>query len=71
MSSLFGKCIGFGKRQGGGTVAERKKIKRQMAHDIVKKLKAEGKPINMQAINTEVLDKCRRKRQKRGPVKVK
>lgn len=71
MSSIFGKIKGFGKRQSGGTVAERKMIKRQMAQAIVKKLKAAGKPIDLQAINKEVLDKCRRKRQKRGPVKLK
>ena len=71
MGSIFGKTPGFGKRQAGGTVAERKMIKRQMAQAIVKKLKADGKPIDLQAINKEVLGKCSRKHQKRGLVKIK
>ena len=71
MSSIFGKTKGFGKRKTGGRVRERKIIKRQMVRAIVKKLKAEGKPINLQAINKEVLGKCSRKHQKRGPVKIK
>ena len=70
MGSLFGKTNGFGKRKAGGTVAERKKIKRQMMQAIVKKLKADGKPIDLQAINKEVLGKCSRKHQKRGPVNI-
>jgi hypothetical protein len=71
MSSIFGKTIGFGKRKAGGTVVERKKFRRQMVRAMVKKLKAEGKKIDLQAINIEVLDKCMRKHQKRGPVKIK
>jgi len=71
MSSIFGKTRGFGKRNTGGTVVERKIIRRQMARAIVKKLKAEGKPIDLQAINKEILVKCSRKHQKRGPVKIK
>ena len=71
MSSIFGKTKGFGKRKAGGTVVERKMIRRQMVQAIVKKLKAEGKHIDLQAINKEVLGKCSRKRQKRGLVKIK
>lgn len=67
MSSIFGKTIGFGKRKAGGTVMERKIAKRRMVQAIVKKLKAEGKHIDLQAINMEVLEKCGRKHQKRGP----
>lgn len=70
MSSIFGKTPGFGKRRGGGTVAERKAIRRKMIQAIVKKLKAEGKPINLQQINKDVLAECGRKHQKRGPVKI-
>ncbi len=61
MGSIFGKTIGFGKRKTGGTVVERKIIRRQMIQAIVKKLKAEGKPIDLQAINKEVLGKYSRK----------
>ncbi|PIQ89901.1 MAG: hypothetical protein COV72_00685 [Candidatus Omnitrophica bacterium CG11_big_fil_rev_8_21_14_0_20_42_13] len=64
MSSIFGKTQGFGKRQAGGTVAERKMVKQKMVQAIVKKLKADGKPIDLQAIHKEVLGKCSRKRQK-------
>jgi hypothetical protein len=53
------KC-GFGKRT--KSVAGQKKIKRAMVQSIVKKLKAAGKPIDLQAINKEVLDAVRRKR---------
>ena len=66
MSSIFGKTKGFGKRNSGGTVAERKKIRRLMVRAIVKKLKAAGKPIDLQAINQDVLVECKRKHQKRG-----
>jgi len=69
MKSIFGKTIGFGKRKSGGTVAERKLIKRRMVQAMVKKLKAAGKPVDRQAINIEVLAKCARKRQKHGPAK--
>ena len=71
MSSIFGKTKGFGKRKAGGTVVERKRIKRQMVLAIVKKLKAEGKSIDLQKINIEVLGKCGRHHQKRGPAKTK
>jgi len=69
MKSIFGKTIGYGKRKAGGTVAQRKIIKQRMVQAMVKKLKAEGKPVDRQAINIEVLAKCARKRQKHGPVK--
>ena len=62
MGSIYRRLSGFGKRKRGGTVAERKKIRRAMVSSIVKKLKAAGKPVNLQDINTEVLEKCRRKR---------
>ncbi len=55
--------IGFGKTPTRMTVAERKKKRRLMVRAIVKKLKAAGKSIDLQAINHEVLDKCCRKRQ--------
>lgn len=59
--------IGFGFRDKRMTVAERKKVKRLMVRAMVKKLTAAGKPIDLQAINQEVLDKCRRKRQPQKP----
>lgn len=69
MSSIFGKTIGYGKRKAGGTVMERKLAKRRIVQAMVKKLKAEGKHVDLQAINMEVLAKCKRKHQKRGPAK--
>lgn len=63
MSSIYGKTKGFGKRKRGGTVVERKKARRFMVRAIVKKLKAEGKPIDLQAINKDVLSKTSRKHQ--------
>jgi len=59
--------IGFGKRDVRMTVAERKKVRRLMVRAIVKKLTAAGKPIDLQAINQEVLGKCGRKRQSQKP----
>ena len=56
---IFDKC-GFGKRK--KSVAGQKKIKRAMVQAIVKKMKAAGKPIDLQAINKDVLDTVRRKR---------
>jgi hypothetical protein len=53
------KC-GFGKRK--KSVVGQKKLKCAMVQAIVKKLKAAGKPINLQAINKDVLDAVRRKR---------
>jgi hypothetical protein len=58
---------GFGKRNTRKTVAERKKIRRMMVCKMVKELKASGKPIDLQAINKEVLDICRRRHQGRKP----
>lgn len=54
------KC-GFGKRK--TSVTGKKKLKRMMVRAIVKKLKAAGKPIDLQAINKDVFDAVRRKRQ--------
>ena len=59
--------LGFGKRNTRMSVAERKKVRRLMVRDMVKKLKAAGKSIDLQAINHEVLDKCSRKRQSHKP----
>jgi len=59
--------IGFGKKNTRMTVAERKKMRRLMVREIVKKQKAAGKSIDLQAINQEVLDKCCRKRQSQKP----
>ena len=53
------KC-GFGKRK--KSVTEQKILKRKMVQAMVKKLKAAGKPIDLQAINKEVFDAVRRKR---------
>ena len=58
---IYKDFIGFGKRK--HSVAGQKTIKRAMVQAIVKKLKAAGKPINLQAINKEVFDKVRRKHQ--------
>ncbi len=60
MSLFIDKC-GFGKRK--KSVAEQKKLKQLMVRVTVKKLKAASKPIDLQAINKEVLDAFRRKRQ--------
>jgi len=59
--------MGFGKRNTRMTVAERKKVRRLMVRAIVKKLKAAGKAVDLQAINCEVLDKCKRKHQSQKP----
>ena len=53
------KC-GFRKRK--TSVTEQKLLKRQMVRAIVKKRKAAGKPVDLQAINLEVLEVVRRKR---------
>ena len=56
---LFKDKCGFGKRK--KSVAGQKTLKRKMVQAIVKKLKSDGKPVDRQAINKEVLDKvCRR-----------
>ena len=57
----YGTISGFGKRR--KSVSGQKIIKRKMVQAMVKKLKAEGKPIDRQAINKEVFDKVRRKHQ--------
>ena len=54
---------GFNQRKKRKSVAERKKTRRLEVRRIVKDLKAAGKPIDLQAINHEVVDKFRRKRQ--------
>jgi len=58
---LYSEKCGFGKRK--TSVTENKKIKRRMVQAIVKKLKAAGRPVDRQAINKEVFDKVRRRRQ--------
>lgn len=58
---LYSEKCGFGKRK--TSVTEQKKLKRLMVRAEVKRLKAAGKPIDLQAINKEVFDKVRRKRQ--------
>ncbi len=57
---LYAEKCGFGKRT--KSVAGQKLVKRRMVQAMVKKLKAEGKPIDRQAINKEVFDAVRRKR---------
>lgn len=51
---------GLGKRK--NSVAGQKLLKQNMVKAIVKKLKAEGKPVNLEKINKEVFDKVRRRR---------
>ena len=58
--AVYTSFCGFGKRT--KSVSEQKALKRKMVQAMVKKLKAEGKPIDRQAINKEVFDKVRRKR---------
>lgn len=55
---IYKDWCGFSKRK--TSVTGQKKIKRDMVQAIVKKLKAEGKPVDRQAINKEVFDKVRR-----------
>ena len=64
---IYKNWCGFNKRK--QSVSGQKIIKRAMVQAMVKKLKAEGKPVDRQAINKEVFDKVRRKHQsqrKRG-----
>ena len=63
---LYAVKCGFGKRK--TSVAGQKKLKRMMVRAIVKKLKAAGKPIDLQAINKDVFDTVRRKRQSQRPL---
>ena len=58
---LFEDKCGFGKR--AKSVSGQKILKRKMVQAIVKKLKAEGEHVDLQAINKEVLDKVRRRHQ--------
>ena len=58
---LYKDSCGFGKRK--KSVSGQKLIKRAMVKAMVKKLKAEGKPVDRQAINKEVFDKVRRRHQ--------
>lgn len=57
---LFPVKIGFGKRK--KSVAGQKAKKRLLVRAMVKKLKAEGKAVDLQAVNKEAFDLCRRKR---------
>ena len=54
---------GFHQRKSSKTVVERKKIRRLAVRRIVKDLKAAGKPVDLQAINKEVVKRFGRKRQ--------
>ena len=54
---------GFHQRKTRKSVAERKKTRRLMVRKIVGDLKAAGKSIDLQAINHEVVNKFRRRRQ--------
>ncbi len=58
---IYKDFCGFGKRK--KSVSGQKIIKRAMVKAMVKKLKAEGKPVDRQAINKEVHDKVRRRHQ--------
>ena len=58
---IYSDLCGFGKRT--KSVSGQKIIKRKMVQAMVKKLKADGKPVDRQAINKEVFDKVRRKHQ--------
>ena len=58
---IYKDWCGFSKRK--KSVSGQKIVKRKMVQAIVKKLKAEGKPVDRQAINKEVFDKVRRKHQ--------
>jgi hypothetical protein len=58
---IYKDWCGFGKRT--KSVTEQKKLKRKMVQAMVKKLKAEGKPVDREAINKEVFDKVRRHHQ--------
>lgn len=58
---------GFRQRSSRTAVAERKKAKRLMVRKIVKELTAEGKKVDLQAINHQVVDMFRRRKQTRKP----
>lgn len=58
---IYSEKCGFGKRK--TSVTEQKKLKRLMVRSAVKKLQSAGKPVDLQAVNKDVLDKVRRRRQ--------
>lgn len=58
---------GFKQKINKTTVAERKKMKRMAVRMKVKELKAAGKHVDLQAINLEVLDMFRRRKQSHKP----
>lgn len=58
---IYKDWCGFSKRK--KSVSGQKIVKRKMVQAMVKKLKAEGKPVDRQAINKEVFDKVRRRHQ--------
>lgn len=62
---IYKDWCGFGKRK--KSVTETKLLKRKMVQAMVKKLKAEGKTVDRQAINKEVFDKVRRHHQSQQP----
>ena len=62
---IYKDFCGFSKRK--KSVTGQKLVKRKMVQAIVKKLKAEGKPIDLQAINKDVFDKVRRHHQVAKP----
>jgi hypothetical protein len=61
MMGIYKDWNGFSKRK--KSVSGTKILKRAMVKAMVKKLKAEGKDIDRQAINKEVFDKVRRRHQ--------
>ena len=58
---IYKDWCGFSKRK--TSVTGNKIIKRAMVQAMVKKLKAEGKPVDRQASNKEVFDRVRRRHQ--------
>jgi hypothetical protein len=58
---------GFHQRKTRVSVADRKKARRLMVRKIVKELEAAGKRVDLQAINHDVVNMFRRKRQGRRP----
>jgi predicted TIM-barrel fold metal-dependent hydrolase len=58
---------GFRQKINKTTVAQRKKIKRMAVRMKVKELKAAGKHVDLQAINKEVVDMFRRRKQSQRP----
>ena len=58
---IYKDWCGFNKRK--KSVTGQKLLKRKMVQAMVKKLKAEGKPVDRQKINKEVFDMVRRKHQ--------